>query len=515
MTIVVSDSGVLIETLDTVVADVNAEFLAEFGSGPNGIDTTPKSYTGRQNTIIAGRIVALEQLIAELSSLLNLNNAQGRFLDFIGTLLGEARLPAANATIPAIVHGTPGFNVGDRRVRYARNSTIWRVPIGTLVGANGQSAVDLVADDAGTATVDGTPIEAFQDGSDQWVILDTNTNFTAVESTADSSAGQAIEGDPSYRARLRVAGRGSDKSTEPGVLRALQRAAGSTARIDNNRTLVPNANGVDGKSIEALVDSGSDAAVAQAILDSYSDTAGFFGSSTAVAYDANGTAVNVRFTRIVRINVVWDVTINTAGAEVPLPDNAEDVVQTALAAYTTELPFGIDVQPEEGEAAIREALPKGSIPGGGLVALVGLKGGPPPAAATIVITSRQRAYTNPEPQAAEVVGTTQQPFNVIAGQILQLSVDGGSMINVVFTVADFQVISQATALELATAINNRTSGIVAGTELGALVIRSATTGATSSIQVGTGSTIALLTTLGLTAAPPIFGVDGDITVTIT
>lgn len=509
----INDAGPQIDTLDVALAELDADFRDEFGSGPSGIDLTPKSYTGRQNPILAGRNVALQQLLVELTSLLNLNNAQGRFLDFIGSVLGEARLPAASATIPAIVYGTPGFVAGDRRVRYLRNNTIWRVPIGTTISANGTVAVDLVSDVAGTTTADGTAIQAFEDGSDQWVIVDTNPNFTAVESTADYSAGRDIEGDPSYRARLRVAGRGSGVATEPGVLRALQAVAGSSARIDNNRGLVVNANGVPAKSIEALVEGGTDAEVAQAILDSYSDTAGFFGTTTAAATDANGTEVTVSFTRIDYIQVVWEIEIDTTGAEVPLPDDAESVVQTALATYTNTLAFGLDVQPEEGSAVIRDALPKGSIPAGGLTTLVGLLGGPPPAASTIIITSRQRARTDPEPQSAEVLGANTQPFNIFSGQVLQLSVDGGSAQNVTFVVADFQTISAATALEIATAINNRTSGITAGTEGGALVIRSDTTGASSSITIGLGSTGALLTTLGMSTGTTT-GSDGDITVTI-
>lgn len=509
----ITNAGPLIDTLNVALAELDADFRTEFGTGPAGIDLTPKSYTGRQNPILAGRDVALQQLMAELVSLLNLNNAQGRFLDFIGTVLGEPRLAAASATIPAIVYGTPGFVAGDRRVRYLRNSTIWRVPIGTTIGANGQVAVDLVADTAGTTTSDGTAIEAFQDGTDQWIIVDTNPNFLAVESTADSSAGRDIEGDPSYRARLRVAGRGSDKATEPGVTRAIQRVAGSTAKIDNNRDLVPNANGVPGKSIEALVESGTDEAVAQAVYDSYSDTAGYFGSTSATAVDANGNDVTVLFTRIQSVLIVWDITIDTTAAEVALPDDAESVVETALTGYTNGLAFGLDVQPEEGAAAIRSALPQGSIAEGNLTVLVGLKGGPPPAATTVPITSRQVARTDPEPQSAEVLGTNTQPFNIIAGQVLQLAVDGGTAQDVAFVVADFQVISAATALELATAINNRTSGITAGTEQGALVIRSDTTGATSSINIGTGSTVGLLTTLGLSFGTE-FGSDGDITVTI-
>jgi hypothetical protein len=509
----VTNDGVIIDTHDEVVDEMNADFLTEFGSGPVGIDTSPLSYTGRQNPIIARRIVETQQLIGEIVSLISLNNAQGRFLDFIGTMFSEPRNGPQPATIPARLYGTPNFNVGDRRVRYLRNSTIWRSPMGLLIGATGYVDTDLVSDIVGTTLSNGSPIEAFQDGSDQWVIVDSNSNFLFVESTADYSAGTAIEGAESYRIRLGLAGQSSGTGTEPGVRRGITRVAGTGAVVDNNRLLGVNANGVSGKSIEVIVDQGTDAAVAQAVYDTYSDTAGFFGTTTAYAVDRNGNSVEVKFTRATRVDIEWDVTIDTTGAEVELPDNAVSLVQTALSNYTNiALIIGLDVVPEEGEAVVRNALPTGSIPAGNLTVEVGLKGGVL-GSTTIPITSRERAYTNAAAQSATLTGTTSQPFNLFATYILQLAVNGGNMQEVIMEVTDFAVISAATAFEVATIINNRMSGLVAGSTNGSLTIRSSTTGSGSSVEVGVGSTPGLLTALGLSFGTE-FGSDGDIAVTI-
>jgi hypothetical protein len=510
----IDQAGLNVDTLDIAVAELDAEFLAEFGTGVAGIDLSPRSYTGRQNPILARRNVLLQQLLAEVLSLLNLDNAQGRFLDFIGTLLNESRLPASRATILASVFGTPGFVVGDRRVRYLRNNTIWRAPVGTIVGANGRVKATLSADVTGETLSNGTPIEAFQDGSDQWVIVDVSPHFTAVESLADSISGTNTEGGPDYRTRLRVAGLGSGYATQAGVLRGIQRVAGASAGIDNNRDLVPNANGVPGKSIEALVEDGSDADVAQAVLDTYSDSAGFFGTTTADAF-IDGVAYSVSFTRIERIRVEWEITITTTGAETtPLPDDAEAIVTDVIDTYTnTTLTRGLDVQPNEGAAAIIAAFAPGSFPAGGVVAEVGYYGGAL-VATPLTITYRQRARTDPEPQAASVTGSATQTFDITVGQSIGLAVNGGTAQEVTFAASDFVIVSAATALEIATAINNRTSGITAGTEQGALVLSSETTGSSSALQILGISTPALLVTLGLSTGT-VTGSDGDITVTIT
>lgn len=516
-------SGVSLDTLADVIASMNADFLAEFGTGVNGIDTSPQSYTGRQNPIIARRVVELQQLLVEIIGAVNPNNAQGVILDFIASLFGESRQVATAATIPARLYGVPGFLVGDRRVRYRRNGTIWRVPLGTTVAANGIVDVDLVSDVTGTTLSDGTTIEAFQDGSDQWTIVDAApASFFAVESIADYSEGTDVQSDASLRGLVRLAGRSSGTGTEDGIRRAIYRVAGPNAVIDNNRNLAPNANGVPGKSTEVIFDQGTLADVAQAVYDSFSDTNHWFGTTAATAYKRDpetgaldlSEPVEVFVTPVERIEVAWDITIATTGAEAPLPDDVVSVVQTAVVTYTNEtLAIGQNVQPGEAAAAIRVALPTGSIADGSLTVLVGLVGGPPPAASSITITSRQRARTDAAPQAAEVLGTNVQPFNFVSGWSLVMSVDGGSAQSVTFQLADFAVISAATALEVANVINTRMVGFVAGVEGGALVIRSGTTGASSSVTISATTTVGLLAALGMSTGT-VFGNDGFVTVTV-
>lgn len=518
----VNGSGVQIDTLNAVLAALNAAFTSEFGSGADGIDLSPQSYTGRQNPIIARQIVSLQQLLVDVVSVINPNNASGRTLDFIGSLFSERRTPARRATVPARLYGTPGFLVGDRRARYRRNGTVWRAPLGLTIGATGSVDTDLIADVAGTQLVDGTPIEAWADGTDQWTIVDAAPlTFFGVESTGAYSAGAPVEQDPSYRERILLAGLSSGTGTEDGIRRAIARVAGTDAIVDNNRGLFPNANGVPGKSTEVIFDTGAIGEVAQAIYDAFSDTNDWYGFTTATAYrrDDDGNLdltqpVLVRLTQAERVLVLWDITINTAGAEVALPVDAVSLVQSALVTYTnTTLKIGRDVVPSEGAAVIRTALPVGTIPEGNLTVLVGLVGGPPPAATTIPITSRQRARTDSAAQSAEIVGTNVEPFNIVSGLVLQLAADGGTVQQVTMLVTDFQVISAATALEVATIINNRMTGFVAGSEAGALVIRSATAGAASSVNVGAGSSAGLLSTLGISFGA-VSGNDGYVTVTI-
>lgn len=504
-----TDDGPVIETLDQVENGLNSEFVDTFG---NKIDLSPQGYTGREIPIIARSIAQLQNLTAETSQALNLDSAQGRQLDAAGVLLDEERNGAVRSTIPTTLFGLPGIAVGDRRVRYRRNDTVWRTPVnGTdglplVIGANGTVAATLAAVDTG-------PVEASQDGTGQWIIVDKVVGWTAVESVGDATLGTPVEGDPAYRSRLRLAGKSSGVGTEPGVQRGIFGVPGVISlRLENNRENFP-VNGVPGKFSEAIVDGGDQTTIFQTLLNVYGGTDGFAGTLTGQALDAFGKSRTVKYTPVDRVDVVLDITIDTTGAELELPDNAEDTTISVTAERVNSLTEGADVQPDDIAGQIRAAFEGGTIPDGNILVLIGLKGGPPPVAAPFAITLRQRARTFASVQAAQVVGTQTQTFAFDVTWILGVAIDGGNVQLVTFSVGDFGTTAAATALEVATAINNGSTGLTAGSQNGAVTIASDTLGASSSVNITTNTSAGLLAALGFSLGA-VFGSDGDIAVTI-
>ena len=100
---------------------------------------------------------------------------------------------------------------------------------------------------------------------------------------------------------------------------------------------------------------------------------------------------------------------------------------------------------------------------------------------------------------AQVAGTLEEPFALTNGDALSISVGGGPAQNVTFSSGQFADITQATADEVAQAINGSLVGATARVVDGRVVIRSDTARATSSIQISdaTGTPSA---TLGLSNA---------------
>jgi hypothetical protein len=82
--------------------------------------------------------------------------------------------------------------------------------------------------------------------------------------------------------------------------------------------------------------------------------------------------------------------------------------------------------------------------------------GDPLGAASIVISTRQRARINPEVQPASIESTNTETFNFNVTWILALEVDGIGY-NVTFASTDFAVVSAATTLEIANVINAQVS----------------------------------------------------------
>ena len=175
---------VIVQSQDQILAELNQEFTSAEGFGPNWLvgDT---SFTGRQNKILANREAFTQSAIAAANNALDLDNATGQQLDLAGSLMSNrtGRKGPTRSTVPATLTGTPGLDVGDRRVQYSVTSDLWRTPVGATIEANGTVAVTLTAEATG-------PVFAPAAASTVWVIVDVTTGWTFVESTGDASRGR-------------------------------------------------------------------------------------------------------------------------------------------------------------------------------------------------------------------------------------------------------------------------------------------------------------------------------------
>ena len=515
----IDDTGWTPDTQGERKATLDQGFLAEFPpQGTEFLALTPDSYTGRANGILAEELVTAENLVADFIDLLDPTQSEGVWTDYHLRLQATRRKSATFSTILARLEGLPGTLIGDKKARYLPNDSLWRTPalgidgLALVIPANG------ILDTTLTATVSGV-VDAVETGTTSWLIVDRVTGWQTVESTARASLGSTVEADSTARARLARPETGTlGRGTKPGITKKLYEIDGVTdAQINNNRGLFPS-NGVPGKSIEAIVEGGDAQTIANTILAEYKGTTGYFGNTTLIA--------TVTFVKTDgSIETISEAISWTIPERVPIsarytivygrPDNAPDDAGVAIAlatatAYINNAGRDVDVIPSASASAIVAALPPASEPV--VVGEVAIKGNVL-AAATIPISIRQRGFTNPLAQAAVVTGAAVETFNMIVGWVLVLSIDNAAPVTLVFEATDFEVISAARALEVATAIGAQVTALVAGVNEGAVELVSRTTGAASSIEILVSSTAALLIELGLSVGAT-FGSDGDIEVVV-
>lgn len=511
MTVAITDDGVQLETLGERVAALKAEFLESFPPvGNQALDLSPDSYTGREVVIMSEQFIALQDLLAQFVEVLDPSSATGAWVDFHLALQATRRKPATRSTIPATVYGLPGTNVGDKRVQFTPNQSLWRTPSDLVIGPTGITSTTLTADTLGA-------VSALNTGTASWTIVDVTAGWVAVESSGNVNLGTAVESDEAGRARAQRTAPGICTGTLPALVKALWEVPGVVdVGINNNRGLIPNADGVPGKCVECVVEGGTDEDVARTIASTVNGTAGFFGGTSITVTleieledgSIRRVDVDVRFTRVAYIDVIVQYTI-AFGVPGNAPENASDLAKQIGAAYINGAGRGVDVVPTASGSAVTAALPAASEP---VVTTLVARKGDPLGAATIVVSSRQRARTNPEPQPASVESSNSQPFDFDVSWVLGLDVDGIGYL-VTFATTDFAVVSAAEALEIANVINTQVPTVVASSNDGALLIETRTTGATASLGIGATSSALLLAELGLSIGTT-NGSDGDIEVVI-
>ena len=478
-------SGLQIQTLAEILAELKTEFTAA-GAFPNHDVDSPTSPLAVLIALQARREAVYQALLASVLDALYRDGAQGRVLDRLATITGDLpRQGPSQSTIQARLAGTPGTDCANKLVRYSPNGSLWRTPgTGATIGGGGTVDVELRAEDDGA-------VEAAENSAD-WDVVTATTGWDSVESLSGLQVGELEEDDPTFRARL-VASESVARGTEQAVLAALLRVPGvASVSLDNNRTLVANANGVPGKSVEALVVGGSDQEVADALFAALCADTGTYGNTTVSIDRPDGRPFDVLFSRVEDLQCYARVTLTTTGAEEDLPPDYEDQVRAAIAARAAGLAPGQDLHAAWFVGAVVDALPRNSAVNVSILFDTDPGGA---GAAVLAVTNRQLALLADDPTAGQVVGSIAQPFAISAGWQLVLAVDGGGDQTVTFVGG-----AAMTAQEVADEINAAISGASASAVVSRVRLASDTTGAASSVEVRAGSTAGLLAALGLSVA---------------
>lgn len=208
----------------------------------------------------------------------------------------------------------------------------------------------------------GMPVVAWYDSETVFPVVDYGDVVSDdVLVLANGTEGFLIEGDESYRARLKAAA-AARKSTigasRPGIKASVLAVEGvSFCSVNVNRGIETDENGLPGKSVQVFVAGGQDNDVAQAIYDAVAGEAGTFGGSFGTATDGD-TTETMYFTRQAYQSVYVAVSGDTWDTETTgKPVDYFSVTRSVIEDYFTSLIVGRDVYARQIESSLMVALP--------------------------------------------------------------------------------------------------------------------------------------------------------------
>ncbi len=152
MTITFGDTGIKIQSLAEIKADLVQDYQDEFGKAFTVADG---SLTSKEIGIYAERESLLQEAIQFLYSSNYRSTSQGVNLDYNLEITGHARQGATNSTVTEYVRGTPGQSITAEALKVTVTDTgvIFFNPASATIGSLSSESVTSITQTAGVATV--------------------------------------------------------------------------------------------------------------------------------------------------------------------------------------------------------------------------------------------------------------------------------------------------------------------------------------------------------------------------
>lgn len=381
MPVGLSDTGFEAKTLETILAELEADVRTTIGAG---VDTAPDSPTGQMLAIFASKVREVWELAQAVYASQYPASASGFSLTNVSAITGTKRKAATKSKVLANVNVDMGT--------YA---------IGTLVAhVLGQptrrfsNSVEVVNAGPGAATINGVLFEAEETGpvvanaGTLTVIAAAVAGWNSITNPLDATKGTTVEVDTPLRTR-RESELATKGSTTVNAIRADVSALEGVLGVQvlENDTDTTDGNGLPPHSVEVIVQGGDNTEIAKAIFNAvaagittYADPAG--DDQTVVVQDSANENHTVKFSRPTLVPIYLIATL-TAEADTWVGDDFVKAVLVDFAAANYRV--GSDVITSRLVAELWNKVP-------GLVTIASVNAGTAPGPvsdADIVITARQ------------------------------------------------------------------------------------------------------------------------------
>lgn len=318
----VTPTGFVIKPLDVITSEIEDSLRTALGQGLNAV---APSVFSQIIGIYAEREFSVWQVMQANYNSLYPGTASGQSLANVGSITGLGpQRPATAGTVVLTVNISPGTLLAGQLVSAGANTAQW-ITLTNVVNSGGGAANFTVT---AQCTTTG-PIQAI--AGSLTTIVTPQSIWHSVTNLADATEGLAAETDQAYRTR-RIAQLSLGGLTTVNALRAqlLNVANVLQAHVFENNTDFVDVNGLTPHSIEAVVQGGLDADIANAIFNGSAPGINTLGSTSNTVTDAQGFTHTVKFQRPTLVPIWVAITV------VPGPNYPSDgdlQIAEAISAY--------------------------------------------------------------------------------------------------------------------------------------------------------------------------------------
>lgn len=241
-----------------------------------------------------------------------------------------ARKPATYSTAPETVTGSPGTTITGGTVT-DQQGNVWALPSTVIIPGGGSVTVPITCQTLGAVQAAANTIQTISGGA--------TAGWTGATNPSAATPGLPTETDSQLRARYVLSVALPSNTRLEGTIAGIAATAGVTRyNVHENFTGATDADGTPGHSVSAVVEGGTDAAIAQAIYDNRgigADTNGT--TSVAITDPSSGNITTISFSRPTYVDI-W-VTMTVHGLTGYTTQVLTDIA-AALVLYLNSLQIG-------------------------------------------------------------------------------------------------------------------------------------------------------------------------------
>lgn len=302
-------TGFEVPTVAELLATIEAGERAALGAD---LDVSAETPLGQINAIIAVALRSAWEAEGAVYRGRDPRFATGDQLDAVVALAGSERMPATYSTVPLSVSLGAGVTLPAGSVAHVLGQPAARwVTTASVTNSSGSPAVVSVAARAETAGAVRAAAGSITE------IASPSTGWTAVTNATDADVGLDLETDPALRLRLAEMVRGGGSAKIAAIRRALVNTSGVVqVLVRENATAYP-VEGLPPHSVFAVVEGGTDLAVATALWNSKAGGIGTHGAVATTIVDDTGESQVMRFSRPAEVDCDARLTVTVDPALYP------------------------------------------------------------------------------------------------------------------------------------------------------------------------------------------------------